>query len=106
MIQAKNISFKTGNNYLVQDISLTLEAGMLHLIVGPNGAGKSTVIKLLSGQLKPSSGSLQYNGQPLEHYDTSELARMRAVLSQSQEISFPMCVSEVVMMGRYPHFTG
>jgi iron complex transport system ATP-binding protein len=35
-----------------------------------------------------------------------ELARVRAVLSQSVELSFPLRVSEVVMMGRYPHFTG
>jgi len=106
MIQANNISYKAGDKYLVQPMSLGIEPGSLHLIIGANGAGKSTLIKLLSGQLTPSSGSVLYAGKSIADLSFSQLACVRAVLSQSLEFSFPMKVNEVVMIGRYPHFTG
>jgi len=106
MIQAQGIAYKAGDKYLVQHISSCFEPGMLNLVIGPNGAGKSTFVKLLSGQLQPHSGSVCYAGKPLKEYSISQLARIRAVLSQNIELSFPLNVWEVVMMGRYPHFTG
>jgi iron complex transport system ATP-binding protein len=106
MIQARNVSYKVGDKYLVQDISLDIESGKLHLLIGPNGAGKSTLVKLLSGQLPPSSGQVLYNNKQVNEYTVAQLARTRSVLSQNLEFSFPMKVWEVVMMGRYPHFTG
>jgi len=106
MLQADNISYKVGDKYLVKDVSIGIEPGTLHLIIGANGAGKSTLIKLLSGQLPPSSGLVSYAGKRANSYSFAEIARFRAVLSQSIEFSFPMKVNEVVMMGRFPHFAG
>ena len=106
MIQVQEIAYKAGDKFLVQNISVDLAPGKLNLIIGPNGAGKSTFIKLLSGQLHPYSGTIIYNGRPLKEYTISELALIRSVLSQNIELSFPLNVWEVVMMGRYPHFTG
>jgi len=106
MIQTDNLSYKAGARYLVKDVSLDVQPGTLHLIIGANGAGKSTLIKLMSGQLQPSAGSVSYAGKTLAGYSFAQMACIRAVLSQSLEFSFPMKVDEVVMMGRYPHFTG
>jgi len=78
----------------------------LNLIVGPNGAGKSTLVRLLSGQLQPYMGEVMYGATNISHMHLRSLARIRGVLSQSLEITFPLKVWEVVMMGRYPHFTG
>jgi iron complex transport system ATP-binding protein len=106
MIQAVNISYKAGDKSLLQDISATFKAGVFNLIIGPNGAGKSTLIKIISGQLPAYSGQLLYGEMPVSKYPVAELAKVRAVLSQNLEISFPLKVWEVVMMGRYPHFAG
>lgn len=106
MIQATDISYKAGDRYLLQNITATFNSGELNLIIGPNGAGKSTLVKILSGQLAAQSGQVLYNNVPVSKYDVAALARIRAVLSQNLEISFPLRVWEVVMMGRSPHFTG
>lgn len=104
MITTENLSLQIGKKTLLYPLSLKLEAGKLHLILGPNGAGKSTLVKLLSGQQKPSSGTVFYDGHKLASYKVEQLARFRAVLSQSVDFAFPLTVNEVVMMGRYPHF--
>ena len=106
MVQAQHISYKIGAKPLLTDITATFAPGKLHLVLGPNGAGKSTLIKVMTGQLQPSSGELLYAGKSVSSYSVAELARVRAVLSQNVELSFPLRVWEVVMMGRYVHFTG
>jgi len=104
MLTAENIGYRIGNKNLLTNFSASFEAGKLYLILGPNGAGKSTLIKLLSGELYANEGTVNFSGKLLRHYSLSDLAKIRAVLSQNIELSFPMKVHEVVMMGRYPHF--
>src|SRR6185437_17062607 len=101
-----NISFSVGSKVLISDISATFAPGGLHLLVGPNGAGKSTLVKVLARLLRPQTGTVEYEGADVSHVSEAELAKRRAVLSQAIEIAFPLTVREVVMMGRYPHFSG
>jgi len=49
----------------VDDVSFDLEAGQLLALIGPNGAGKSTCFNMLNGQLKPSAGSIRFDGQEI-----------------------------------------
>jgi branched-chain amino acid transport system ATP-binding protein len=49
----------------VDDVSFDLEAGQLLALIGPNGAGKSTCFNMINGQLKPSSGSIRFDGHEL-----------------------------------------
>lgn len=104
MLEAKNIGYAVGNKWLVKDISYRFMPGKCYMICGPNGAGKSTFLKLLSLELSPASGSICYNNELSKHSQKEKYAKFRAVLSQNTEISFPMDVEEIVMMGRYPHF--
>jgi iron complex transport system ATP-binding protein len=104
MLEARNLSYAIGGREIVRSLSTGFEPSRLHLVVGPNGAGKSTFVKLLAGALSPSAGTVTYEGRNSSSYGALELARCRAVLSQSVDIAFPLSVREVVMMGRYPHF--
>jgi len=49
----------------VDDVSLQIHRNTLHAIIGPNGAGKTTLFNLLSGNLKPTSGKVIYNGSDI-----------------------------------------
>ena len=106
MLTATNISFRVGNKALISDISLSFAAARLHLIIGPNGAGKSTLVKVLARFLHPQTGKVEYEREDVHQASEAELAKRRAVLSQAIDIAFPLTVREVVMMGRYPHFSG
>jgi len=105
-IEARGIVYAAGSHPILHGVSARFEPGRLHLIIGPNGAGKSTFVKVLSRLLRPREGQVLYNGEDVVHQSEQALAERRAVLSQAIEIAFPLWVHEVVMMGRYPHFSG
>ena len=104
MIEIKNIGYAVNDRWLVQDISYQFLPGKCYMLCGPNGAGKSTLLKLLSLELTPKTGEIFYNGKPVNTKQKENYAKYRAVLSQNVDISFPLSVEEVIMMGRYPHF--
>jgi len=104
MISIRNLHYSVGKATIIKDISIDLLPGKCTMILGPNGSGKSTFLKLFSGAAVPDSGEIIYEDQKLSSIRKEEMAKVRAVLSQSNELSFPLTVSEVVMMGRYPHF--
>jgi iron complex transport system ATP-binding protein len=104
MVKAESISYTIGRQTLLQPTSLSFAEGKFHVIMGANGAGKSTLLKLLSGDLAPSTGRVLLDEQELPVFSKKELAVKRAVLSQHYHLAFPITVSEVVLMGRYPHY--
>ncbi|WP_396656029.1 heme ABC transporter ATP-binding protein [Microbacterium sp.] len=87
---------------ILADASIEVRAGEVHALVGPNGAGKSTLFGVLAGDLTPASGTVTLDGAPLGGIHPRELARRRAVLLQSNTVSFPFTVEQVVRMGRAP----
>ena len=105
MVSANNISFKVGNKILLDNTDISFEPGLFHVIMGSNGAGKSTLLKLLAGELKPTSGKVQFGNKQLDSISKPELAKKRAVLSQHYEIHFPIQVDDIVLMGRYPYYS-
>lgn len=106
MLEAKDITVRIGEKILLDKVSVQFEPGKLNLIIGPNGAGKSTLMKVLSRQMTHYEGKVYYQETDSKKIPDKRLAEMRAVLSQNIDLAFPMKVWEVVMMGRYPHFTG
>lgn len=106
MLEAKNISFRVAGRALLDAVSVQFHPAKINLIIGPNGAGKSTLVKILCGQLKPTQGDVFYQKESIARTSIAALARRRAVLSQNVALAFPLTVAEVVMMGRYPHFSG
>ncbi len=106
MLKVNNITYKVDSKVLLDDVSVHFETGKLNIIIGPNGAGKSTLVKIICKQIKANQGSVFYGEKDLETFSIGELARVRAVLSQNIELTFPLTVREIVMMGRYPHYSG
>jgi iron complex transport system ATP-binding protein len=104
MLEVHDITYHIGDAKILLGISARFEPGVLSVIVGPNGSGKSTLLRVMSGEYLPSSGDVMYDSKPLAAIHPHDRARIRAVLSQRTELTFPLTVAEIVMMGRYPHF--
>ena len=88
MITVSNLSLRYGKRTLFEEVNLKFTQGNCYGIIGANGAGKSTFLKILSGDIDPTSGSVSFT--PGE--------RM-AVLSQNHYAFDEFTVIEAVMMG-------
>lgn len=88
---------------IVEDITFDVSAGELVAIMGKNGAGKSTLLDLIAGLRRPSAGTVELSGRPLESWHSAERARMVGHLPQSVPSELPFTVEQVVLMGRYPY---
>jgi iron complex transport system ATP-binding protein len=104
MLSTKNIRYSIGKKNILNGISADFLPGEFNMILGPNGSGKSTFLKIFSGEINDYEGAVFYNDNNISTQKKESLATYRAVMSQQPELSFPLMVDEVIMMGRYPHF--
>ena len=69
-------SYREGNDAL-KGVNMQIEDGEFCFLVGPSGSGKSTIIKLITGELKPTSGTVHVNGYSLERIRKREVPYLR-----------------------------
>ena len=67
----------TAGNTALQGVTMQIEDGEFVFLVGPSGSGKSTILKLITGELKPTSGSVHVNGYSLERIRRREVPYLR-----------------------------
>jgi ABC-type cobalamin/Fe3+-siderophores transport system ATPase subunit len=91
------------NRSFIHDLSFSVGAGDFIGLLGANGSGKSTIMKLASGILKPSSGSIILWGRALAAVSNRDRAKLISYLPQTLDISIPFAVRELVGMGLYPY---
>ncbi len=72
-------SYSVGTHAL-RGISMQIEDGEFAFLVGPSGSGKSTIIKLITGELKPTSGAVHVNGYSLERIRKREIPYLRRTI--------------------------
>jgi iron complex transport system ATP-binding protein len=101
-IVASEVGVVIDGRPIVESVSIEIRAGEVLALVGPNGAGKSTLLSVLSGDVRPTHGSVVIEGRDIRSVRHLELARLRSVLTQENQVSFPFTVTEVVEMGRSP----
>jgi iron complex transport system ATP-binding protein len=94
---------RRGPPFALAGVSFALAAGEILGVLGPNSAGKTTLIRLVTGILVPTGGTIEIGGQPLPALSRAELARRVAVVPQDMPQGLPFTVEELVLMGRYPH---
>ena len=74
-IELRDVEKKFGIIPVIRNVNLAVAQGERHALIGPNGAGKSTTFNLISGYMKPSSGSIQMRGEEISHLPPYQINR-------------------------------
>ncbi|MGB2079018.1 MAG: Fe(3+) dicitrate ABC transporter ATP-binding protein FecE [Vibrio sp.] len=99
----ENVSIGYDKLPIVKAVDLVIPQGKITALIGPNGCGKSTLLKGLSRILKPQSGNILWQGEPLMNVSSRDLAQQLALLPQSQHTPDGISVREAVSYGRSPY---
>ncbi|WP_165222325.1 sugar ABC transporter ATP-binding protein [Aquisphaera insulae] len=92
---------------VLQDVSLDLLSGEVHALMGANGAGKSTLSKIISGIVRPDSGSMELSGEPYRPASKSGAERRGVQIVQQELTLIPtLSVGENLYLNRLPATLG
>lgn len=92
-ISLKNVFLSYGNKPVLKNISFSVKAGTNSAIIGPTAAGKSQLLLLLTNIMPPDSGSLEFDGIPIERYSREAFHRQTGFVFQDSVI-FNMTLKE------------
>jgi branched-chain amino acid transport system ATP-binding protein len=99
-----HLSISFGGIKALQDISFTMNKGEIFSVIGPNGAGKTTLFNCISGLYKPDTGTIRFNGKPIENKKPDRIAKMGIARTfQNIELFSHMNTMENIMLGRHIH---
>lgn len=102
-LRTESVTVGYGDEPVVLDLSLAVADGKVTTIVGPNGCGKSTLLRTMARLLKPSTGQVLLDGEPIHDISTKDVARRMALLPQSPIAPDGLLVRDLVGRGRHPH---
>ena len=95
ILRTQELTKRFGGLVAVSKVSLELHVGEVHAVIGPNGAGKSTLTNLLSGDLPPTSGTVQLEGRDIAGMRSDRISRLGVGRSyQKTNIFLPFTVFE------------
>ena len=94
LLSVSDVTVQFGGVTAVADLSLEVDRGELIGIIGPNGAGKTTLMRVISGLVRPTSGSILLNGQDVTGWTIDR--RVRSGLALAQQIVKPLATFTLV----------
>lgn len=102
MLDVQNLSIQFGGVKAVNDVSFSIDPGMIYAVIGPNGAGKTTLFNLITGVYKPTSGRILLNGEEIQGKSPDALARRGVARTfQNLQVCMNMSALENVMVGAH-----
>ncbi len=102
LLEVKDLSIHFGGVKAVQNVSFTIDAGIVYAVIGPNGAGKTTLFNLITGIYTPTTGSILLDGESITGKSPDELARRGVARTfQNLQICMNMSAIENVMVGAH-----
>jgi iron complex transport system ATP-binding protein len=105
VLEAIELEWSVRGRRILRGVDLAIGRGECVAIVGPNGAGKTSFLRLASGLVQPSAGEIRLSGESLTTLPRREIARRIAYVPQLRPNRIPLSVEQMVLLGRYPHWT-
>ena len=102
LLDVSKLSIHFGGVKAVQEVTFSIDAGIVYSVIGPNGAGKTTLFNLITGVYKPTSGEIHLDGESIAGKSPDELARRGVARTfQNLQICMNMSAIENVMVGAH-----
>lgn len=102
MLEIEKLNFSYGDLKVLWDIDLTVKEGEIVVVVGSNGAGKSTTLKNISRLVRPTSGTITFNGTDINRLESHEVVEQGIIQVPEGRKIFPeMTVRENLRMGSF-----
>ena len=86
VVELVDVTRRFGKNYAVRDASLAIHPGEVVGLVGDNGAGKSTIVKMISGYIEPTAGTIKVMGRPVR-FGSPRQARAAGIETVYQDLA-------------------
>ena len=100
LLELKNVASYYGSVQALKGVSLRVEQGEVVTLLGANGAGKSTTLRTISGLLRPASGEIWFEGQPIHAMAPEKIVRLGISHVPEGRRIFPgLTVRENIMLG-------
>jgi len=100
LLELKNVASYYGSVQALKSVSLRVEQGEVVTLLGANGAGKSTTLRTISGLLRPASGEVWFDGQPIHDMAPEKIVRLGISHVPEGRRIFPgLTVRENIMLG-------
>lgn len=77
IVSIRGLSFRRGQRLIFDNIDLEIPRGKIVGVMGPSGCGKTTLLRLIGGQLRPLTGSVEFDGEPINRLGRKALFRVR-----------------------------
>lgn len=81
LVKIRELRFAHGSRWIFDNVNIDIPRGKITAIMGPSGTGKTTLLRLIGGQLRPVSGSIEIDGQFVEKLSLSSLYQLRKKMS-------------------------
>ncbi|MFA5527770.1 MAG: ABC transporter ATP-binding protein [Peptostreptococcales bacterium] len=102
MLKIENLHTFYGNIHALKGINLSISEGEIVTLIGSNGAGKTTTLSTITGLLKPSQGTVTYNGENITTASPSTIVKKGISLSPEGREVFPqLSVHDNLKLGAY-----
>ena len=102
LLSIRGVGKHFGGLHVLEDVSIEVPGGAIFALIGPNGAGTTTVFNLVTGLLKPSTGSIAFEGRDLAGIPPHQITRLGIARTFQNIRIFPdMTLLENVMVGRH-----
>jgi len=102
LLEVSKLSKSFGGVKAVQQVSFSIDAGIVYSVIGPNGAGKTTLFNLITGVYTPSDGEIRLDGQDICGHGPHRLAKLGVARTfQNLQVCMNMSALENVMVGAH-----
>lgn len=103
MLNLQELHITINNTVVCRKLNASINPGEIWTIIGRNGSGKTTLLHTLANIIKPTSGTISYNGTLLNNICSRKLATHIGLLLQENHCHFPIRVCDMILSARFPY---